>query len=126
MYPADLKYTNEHEWVKLEGNVATIGITAHAAEELGEIVYIELPEVGTKYAQMEEAGSVESVKTVSTMYLPIGGTVTEVNSDLADTPELLNSSPYEKGWIAKLEVEDKSEVEKLLSDVQYKELLETA
>lgn len=123
MYPANLKYSKEHEWVKTDGAVATIGITAHAQSSLGDIVYIELPKIGTKYVAMKEFGVVESVKTVSTLYCPVSGEVVEVNSALSSKPEAVNNDPYGEGWMIKVKITTPSELDKLLSASDYEALL---
>ena len=122
--PKELRYSEEHEWVKVEGNLVRIGITDFAQEELGDIVFVELPEVGTELAANEPFGSVESVKTVSELYAPVSGKVVEVNEALADSPELVNESPYEKAWMIVLEASDLSEVDKLLTAEQYEAMLQ--
>jgi len=123
LYPANLKYSKEHEWVKTDGAVATIGITAHAQSSLGDIVYIELPKIGTKYVAMKEFGVVESVKTVSTLYCPVSGEVVEVNSALSSKPEAVNNDPYGEGWMIKVKITTPSELDKLLSASDYEALL---
>jgi glycine cleavage system H protein len=123
LYPANLKYSKEHEWVKVDGGVATIGITSHAQSSLGDIVYVELPKIGTKYSAMKDFGVVESVKTVSTLYCPVSGEVTEVNSKLSSKPEAVNSDPYGEGWMIKVKMTDPSELDKLLSASDYEALL---
>lgn len=123
MYPENLKYSKEHEWIKVEGTVATIGITSHAQSELGDIVYVELPKVGTKYGSMKEFGVVESVKTVSTLYCPVSGEVIEVNSKLSSKPEVVNSDPFGEGWMIKIKMSDPSDLNKLLSASEYEALL---
>jgi glycine cleavage system H protein len=123
LYPANLKYSKEHEWVKVDGGTATIGITSHAQNSLGDIVYIELPKVGTKYNAMKEFGVVESVKTVSTLYCPVSGEVIEVNSALSSKPEVVNNDPYGEGWMIKVKMSDPSELDKLLSASAYEALL---
>jgi glycine cleavage system H protein len=123
LYPANLKYSKEHEWVKVDGNVATIGITSHAQSELGDIVYVELPKVGVKFSSMKEFGVVESVKTVSTLYCPVSGEVIELNSSLSSKPEVVNSDPYGAGWMIKVKMSDPSELNKLLSAADYEALL---
>lgn len=121
--PKDLKYTEEHEWVHLsdDGKEAIIGITDHAQKELGDIVYIEMPQDGTSFAQMEVFGSIEAVKTVADLYAPLAGEVIEVNHLLQDEPTLVNSSPYEDGWMIKLRVANPKELDALLSADDYKE-----
>jgi glycine cleavage system H protein len=117
--PADLLYSKSHEWVKLAGNEATIGITDHAQEALNDIVYVELPKVGQSFAQEEEFGVVESVKSVSDLYMPIAGEVTAVNSALEDAPETLNDDPYGQGWLVKVKVKDPAQAKGLLSAKAY-------
>ena len=121
-FPDDLHYSREHEWVRVEGSTAVIGITSFAADELGDIVYVELPEVGAGLRQFAAFGVVESVKAVSDLFAPISGEVTEVNAELRASPELLNSDPFGAGWIAKLAVADSSELDKLLDAAAYAEL----
>ena len=120
-----LKYTEDHEWIKIENNVGIIGISKHAVDELGEIVFVELPELDSNYKQKEEFGSIESVKTVSSLYLPVSGKVIETNKTLEDNPELINNSPEENGWIVKIEIENNSETENLLSESDYQTYLES-
>jgi glycine cleavage system H protein len=122
MFPDDLKYSREHEWVRIEGDAATIGITSFAADELGDIVFVELPEIGAALKQFATFGVVESVKAVSDLFAPISGAVTEVNDGLRSSPELLNSDPYGAGWIAKVNLADTAELEKLLDAAAYAEL----
>ena len=121
-FPDDRRYSREHEWVRVDGSVAVIGITSFAADELGDIVYVELPEVGASLAQFSSFGVVESVKAVSDLFAPVSGDVTEVNGDLRGSPELLNSDPFGAGWIAKLILTDAAELEKLLDAAGYAEL----
>jgi glycine cleavage system H protein len=118
-YPDDLRYSKEHEWVRVDGDTATIGITSFAADELGDIVFIELPEVGAALSQFGAFGVVESVKAVSDLYAPISGDVSEVNEALRDSPELLNSDPFGDGWIAKVAVADASELDGLMDAAAY-------
>ncbi len=122
--PKELRYTDEHEWVKVDGNRVLVGITDFAQEELGDIVFVELPDVGTEIKKGEPFGSVESVKTVSELYAPISGKVVEVNEELADSPELVNESPYEKAWMIVLEADNLDEVESLLTAEQYEKLIQ--
>lgn len=117
--PKHLRYTEEHEWVKVEDNKVKIGITDFAQDELGDIVFVELPEVGDEVTKDEPFGSVESVKTVSELYAPVSGKVVAVNEELADAPELVNESPYEKAWMIEVEPSDISEVDTLLSPEDY-------
>ena len=117
--PDDLKYAKTHEWLRLEGDVATVGITDHAQSELGDVVYVELPNVGRILKAGDAFGSVESVKTVSDVYAPVGGEVVEANAVLSSQSELVNEDPYGKGHMIKIRVEDPSEVEALLSAADY-------
>jgi glycine cleavage system H protein len=119
-FPADLRYTKEHEWVKLEGDVATVGITDFAQSELGDIVYVEIETAGQSLAQDEIFGSVEAVKTVSDLFLPIAGEILEVNDALNNTPELVNSDPYGEGWMIKMKVADVADIESLMDVDTYK------
>jgi glycine cleavage system H protein len=121
--PKDLRYSEEHEWVKVEGEKVRVGITHFAAHELGDIVFVELPEVGTDVTIDQPFGSVESVKTVSELYAPVSGKVVEINEDLNDNPESVNESPYEKAWMIVIETTDTSEVDKLLTPEQYDEII---
>ena len=118
-YPDELSYSKEHEWVRQEGSRATIGITSFAADELGDIVFVELPEVGTALSQFAVFGVVESVKAVSDLYAPISGEVVEVNDALREMPELMNSDPFGEGWIAKIEMSDRSQLDGLLDADGY-------
>ena len=119
MYPENFRYTKEHEWVLVEGDTGTVGITDHAQEELGDIVYVDLPKVGTKIDQGKSLGSVESVKAVSDVYCPVGGEVTEINSILADKPETLNSDPHGAAWLIKLKLSDPAQAKSLMSAADY-------
>ena len=121
--PADLKYTKDHEWVKVEGDVATVGITDFAQSELGDIVYVEVETVDETLDQEEVFGTVEAVKTVSDLFMPISGEVIEFNETLEEEPELVNSDPYEKGWMIKIKVTDEAQLESLLTADAYKELI---
>jgi len=121
-FPDDRRYSREHEWVRVDGSTAVIGITSFAADELGDIVYVELPEVGARLTQFATFGVVESVKAVSDLFAPVSGEVTEVNVDLRASPELLNTDPFGAGWIAKLTLADAAEMEKLLDAAAYAEL----
>src|ERR1700755_1403908 len=122
-FPAELKYTKDHEWVKLEGNVATIGITEFAQGELGDIVYVDINTVGKEVAKEEVFGTVEAVKTVSDLFMPVTGTVTEVNKALDSQPELVNSDPFGEGWMVKITVANAADVDGLLSADDYKALV---
>ena len=121
--PKELRYSEEHEWVKVEGNQVRIGITDFAQSELGDIVFVELPEVGDEISADEPFGSVESVKTVSELYAPISGKVVAINEDLDDSPEFVNESPYEKAWMIVVELTDASEVDNLMTAEQYEEMV---
>ncbi|WP_461201660.1 glycine cleavage system protein GcvH [Anoxybacillus sp. TBDG-1] len=121
--PKELRYSQEHEWVRVEGNTVRIGITDFAQSELGDIVFVELPEVGAQLTANEPFGSVESVKTVSELYAPISGKVIAVNEELKDNPEYVNESPYDKAWMIVIEPSDLSEVDNLLTAEQYEQMI---
>ena len=121
--PSELKYTKDHEWIKVEGDTATIGITDYAQGELGDIVFVDVDTVDDDLNEGDVFGSVEAVKTVSDLFLPIPGTVLEVNAELEDQPELLNTDPYGKGWIIKLKVAEDADFTKLLSAEEYQEIV---
>ncbi len=124
--PENLYYTKEHEWLKVQGDTAIMGITDYAQKSLHEIVFVDLPEVGRKVKQMESIGTVESVKAVSEIYMPISGEIIEVNTELNEKPELVNQDPYGKGWIAKIQPENlEKELKNLMTPQQYKEHLKT-
>ncbi len=123
MTPKDLKYSKEHEWVLFKGDEALIGITDYAQEELGDITFVEVPAVGTKVKQMDVFSTVESVKAASDIFAPLSGEVIEVNKTLEDKPEVINESPYEKGWICRIRVSDAGEGKKLLSADEYETYL---
>lgn len=118
--PSGLKYSREHEWVRVEGNIAVIGITDFAQSELGDVVYVELPEVGTEVEANNTFGVVESVKAVSDLFAPVTGVVVEANTTLEDEPELVNSEPYEDGWMIRVEMKDESELNDLLEADSYR------
>ncbi|GAU45016.1 hypothetical protein TSUD_94510 [Trifolium subterraneum] len=120
----NLKYADSHEWVKVDGNSATIGITDHAQDHLGDVVYVELPEVGAAVTQGDGFGAVESVKATSDINSPVSGKVVEINEELSNSPALVNSSPYENGWIIKVELSDSSELNKLMDSEQYTKFCE--
>ncbi len=124
MNPKELRYTDEHEWVKVDGEKVVIGITEFAQEELGDIVFVELPEVGDEVELSEPFGSVESTKTVSELYAPVSGKVIAVNEELSDNPEFINESPYEKAWMIEIQLTDPSQLEKLLTVEKYEELIQ--
>ncbi|MGD1059880.1 MAG: glycine cleavage system protein GcvH [Methanomassiliicoccales archaeon] len=121
--PGGLRYTKEHEWLKVEGGIGTVGITDHAQEELTDIVYVELPKMGAKLKKGDRLGAVESVKTVSDIYSPADGEVVEVNDSLNDAPGAINQSPYGKGWLAKLRLADATEANQLIDAATYKKLI---
>jgi len=121
--PAELRYTKEHEWARLEGGSAVIGITDYAQGELGDIVFVELPAAGKKTAQMQSCASIEAVKAVSDLYAPLTGEVEDVNRDLEASPQLVNQDPYGKGWILKIKLENPADWEKLLSPEDYGKLI---
>jgi glycine cleavage system H protein len=123
-FPEELKYSKEHEWVLVEGHVATVGITEYAQQELGEIVYVELPEVGEKIVKDDPFGAVESVKAVSDIYAPVSGTVLEVNDTLPESPETINEDAYGDGWIIKVEMTDADDLKDLMSADEYVEYVE--
>lgn len=124
--PTDLKYSKTHEWVRVEGDVATIGITDHAQSELGDIVYLELPEAGRMLGQDEVFGTVESVKAVSDLYSPVSGEVIEVNTPLTDATETVNEDPYGRGWMIKVRMSDPAETDSLLDAAGYQNLIDEA
>ena len=121
--PKDLRYTKEHEWVRLKGDEAEVGITDFAQGELGDVVFVELPSVGTRLAQMKSFGTIDAVKTVSDLFAPVTGEVTAVNTDLKDNPALINQSPYEKGWMIRIKMSNPAEVEALLDAEGYEKAL---
>ncbi len=123
-FPDDLKYTEEHEWILVEEEIATVGITDFAQDQLGDVVFVELPEVGTQVIAGKAFGVVESVKAVSDIYAPLSGEVIEINEELVDTPETINTSPYEDGWMIKIQIKDASEVDELLDADTYQGLIE--
>ncbi len=122
--PENLLYTKEHEWVKVDGDVATIGITDYAQDQLGDIIYVELPEVGRKVKQMEAVATVEAVKTAADVYAPVSGEVIEINEKLSEKPELLNQDPYGEGWMFRIKLENPDELKNLLSPEEYRKLIE--
>ena len=125
-YPADIKYTKEHEWVRVEsGTEVTVGITTYAADELGDVVFVELPEQGAKVVSGQQFGEIESVKAVSELYSPVTGTVIQRNEELSDAPEIVNDSAYEQGWMIKVEVVDTSNLDELMTAEEYEQFLES-
>ena len=123
MLPEDLKYTKEHEWIKFEGDFILIGITDYAQGELGDIVFVELPSVGETFSENDTIGTIEAVKTVADIYCPVDGEVVELNTDIENSPELINSSPYNDGWLIKLKVSSDSKKDHLLTHKQYQEII---
>lgn len=126
MYPSDYLYSRDHEWVRVEGDTCVLGITEYAQEELGEIVFVELPEVGQSFNATDEVGTIESVKAVAEVYTPLSGEVLEVNASLEDEPELVNDDPHGDGWLMKLKIESKSDLGELMSAEQYEEYIASA
>lgn len=122
--PAELKYTSEHEWIRIDGNIATIGITNYAQEELGDIVFVELPNVGEEFNKADTFGTIEAVKAVSDLYSPLTGKITEINAELDDSPMIINNDPFGEGWMVKIELKNVDEIEQLLSETSYKALIE--
>ena len=119
MYPENFRYTKEHEWVSVEGDTGTVGITDHAQSELGDIVYVDLPKIGTQLDQGKSLGSVESVKAVSDIYSPVSGEIVAINTELADHPEKLNTDPHGAAWLVKLKLSDPAQVQNLMSAADY-------
>ncbi len=122
--PADLKYTEDHEWVRVEGDIATVGVTDFAQGELGDVVFVEIETEGEELDKGETFGTVEAVKTVSDLFMPVGGEVAEFNEALADEPELVNKDPYGEGWMIKIKVADAAELDALISAEEYQKMLE--
>lgn len=121
--PEELKYTKDHEWARIEGDVATVGITDYAQSELGDIVYVELPQIGKKTKQSESFGTIEAVKAVSDLFAPLSGEIVEVNNSLANQPEVINKDPYGEGWLVKIKFSNKNEINNLLDKSAYEELI---
>jgi glycine cleavage system H protein len=121
--PEDLRYTKDHEWVRVEGNVATVGVTDFAQSELGDIVFVEIETLDEELEKEEVFGSIEAVKTVSDLFMPIGGTVIEINENIESSPELVNSDPYGEGWMIKIEINEASDIENLLTAEAYSNLI---
>ncbi len=125
MTPEDLKYSEEHEWVRIESdNSAVVGITDFAAESLGDVVFVELPEVGSSLTQFEKMGEIESVKAVSDLYSPVSGTITERNDSVIDAPELVNDSPFDDGWMLRVNLADSAQLDNLMNHAEYQAMLE--
>jgi len=123
MYPKDYLYTEDHEWIKVEGNIGTVGITDYAQKQLGDIVYVELPEVDDEFDKGDEVATVESVKAASPVIIPVSGKIVEINEELEDAPETVNQDPHGKGWFFKVELSDESELDGLMSAEQYEEYI---
>jgi len=123
MYPENIKYTNDHEWIRVEGNIGTIGITHHAQGELGDIVYIDISDESATVSVGDSFGTIEAVKTVADLYSPVSGKIVEVNNDINSAPETVNSDPYGNGWIVKIELANPSEVDALMDVNAYKQLI---
>lgn len=124
-YPDNLHYTKDHEWTRLEGEIVVVGISDFAQEQLGDVVHVQLPRVGEKFEAHDTFGEVESVKTFSELFTPVSGEVTEVNEALADAPELVNSDPYGGGWMIKIKLSNKGEIDSLLSSSEYEDFIES-
>lgn len=122
-FPDDIKYSQDHEWARTEGDLIVVGISDYAQDQLGDIVFVELPEKGSNIATGEEFGSVESVKAVSELFMPVGGQVVEINASLDDSPELVNEQPYDKGWMLKIKPDDMSDIDKLMDRDAYLTML---
>ena len=118
-FPEDLKYSKEHEWVRVKGNVATVGVTDYAQDQLGEIVFVELPNEGEEFAKGEAFGVVESVKSVNDVYVPVSGKIMEINDPVVDSPEIVNEDPYSEGWLVKIEMSDPKDLKDLMTVTQY-------
>jgi len=118
--PENVKYTEEHEWISVEGNIATIGITDYAQGELGDVVFVELPQVNASLKQMDAFGTIEAVKAVSDLFAPVSGTIVEINEKIIDTPEIVNKDPYGDGWMIKIQMSDSKELDNLLDAAHYK------
>jgi glycine cleavage system H protein len=124
MYPEDLKYSKEHEWVRMDGNIAEVGVTVFAQESLGDVVFVDLPAEGTDIEQFAKFGEIESVKAVSDLFSPVGGKIVEVNSAATDAPEVVNEEPYGKGWLIKVELADTAQLDSLMDAATYQATLE--
>lgn len=125
MYPEDYRYSKDHEWVRVEGDLCVVGITHYAQDELGEVVFVETPEVGQSFAAHDEIGTIESVKAVAEVYLPIAGEIVEANTKLADAPELVNEDPHGEGWLVKIRPTSKAEIEQLMDAAAYQAFLDS-
>lgn len=122
-FPANLKYTKDHEWIRVEGDMGVVGITDYAQGELGDVVFVEVPSIGTKLQQGKQFGTIEAVKTVSDIFAPVSGEITEINPALKDSPELVNKEPYSGGWMVKIKIENKSDLAGLLDAAKYQEMV---
>ncbi len=120
-YPAHYRYTREHEWIFVEGDIGTVGITDYAQDQLGDVVYVELPEIGRTFQQMDIFGTIESVKTAADLYIPVSGEVVAINEDVIDHPEIVNASPHDRGWLIKIRLADPKELDTLLSAEEYEQ-----
>jgi glycine cleavage system H protein len=125
-FPEEIKYTKDHEWIRPEGKTAVAGITDYAQHELGDVIYVDVPTVGERLSQEDVFGTIEAVKTVSDLFLPVSGTVLELNPELEDHPDAVNTDPYGKGWIIRMEVEDPAQYDGLLSAQEYRKLVENS
>jgi|TARA_B100000929_G_C15290607_1_gene346888 glycine cleavage system H protein len=124
MYPEDLKYSKEHEWVRINGSIAEVGVTLFAQESLGDVVYVDLPEVGSEVEQFAKFGEIESVKAVSDLFCPVEGTIVEINHKVVDNPEVVNIEPYGAGWLIKVQLSDSSKLDDLMDAATYESILE--
>ena len=124
MYPEDLKYSKEHEWVRFNGSIAEVGVTLFAQESLGDVVYVDLPEVGSEVEQFAKFGEIESVKAVSDLFCPVEGTIVEINHKVVDNPEVVNIEPYGAGWLIKVQLSDSSKLDDLMDAATYESILE--
>ncbi len=124
MYPEDLLYTDNHEWIRVENGTALVGITYYACDQMGDLVFVELPEEGDEFAQGDSFGVIESVKAVADFYLPVGGTIIEINEDLLDAPEIITDDPYGEGWVIRIEIADSSELDVLMKSEDYQTILD--
>jgi glycine cleavage system H protein len=123
MVPDDRKYSQEHEWVMVDGEIGTVGITDHAANELGDVVFVELPETGSEFNQGDTVGTIESVKAVADLYLPVSGEIVEINESVVDGPELVNADPMDSGWLVKVKLSDPAELDALMDAGAYNDLI---
>ncbi len=124
MYPKELKYTDDHEWIRVENGKAYVGLTHYAQEQLGDVVFVELPDIGEEFEMGDSFGVVESVKTVSDLFMPVAGKIVEINEGMEDSPEAVNEDPYGEGWIVAIEIEDKGQLDQLMDSEAYQKTLE--